>query len=146
MGEVVEHRRVVEPTEWFVVFHRTSTSRILSFLAFGEFKHVSAFAYAPGFKCWLMYDVQWRGTAVTVADQAAVIGLTRGCTILKMPRTSDRMRMTARAGFYCVTAIKHLLRLRCVAVTPDALYRHILHNGGIMVSEHRCTSASTDPG
>lgn len=132
--EMVEAARVAEPAEWFIAFHRKSSSRVLSFLAFGEFKHVSAFAYCAGFKVWVMYDVQWRGSSVRIADQAAVLELTRGLDIVKVRRSEARMQSSARVGFYCVTAIKHLLGLKCVAVTPTQLYRHILRNGGILIS------------
>lgn len=129
----VEIPAAIEPTEWFVVFHRKSVNRILSFLAFGEFKHVSAFAYCAGLKVWLVYDVQWSGTRVMLVDKLSILALTDGCDILKVSRTGERMAMSSRLGFYCVSAVKHLVGLRCVAVTPGALYRHILRNGGMPI-------------
>lgn len=135
--------RAVEPTDWFVVFHRTSTSRVLSFLAFGEFKHVSAFAYCAGFRAWMMYDVQWGGTALRLVDKAALMELIRDCEIVQLPRSEARMGLSGRVALYCVSSIKHLLRLRCVAVTPNALYRHILRNGGTVIGEHRPASRAT---
>lgn len=132
MDDVVDAVRIAEPTEWFVVFHRKTANRILSFLAFGEFKHVSAFAYCDGFKAWVIYDVQWRGTSIRIADQAALIEMTRGLDILKIARTAKRMGASSRIGFTCVTAVKHLIGLQgCVAATPSQLYRHILRNGGV---------------
>lgn len=123
--------RAIEPSQWFVVFHRTSASRVLSFLAFGELKHVSAFGYCPGVKLWLLYDVRWSGTHIMLMDTAAIVEWTRDCEVLKVERAEITMAMSARAGLYCVTAVKHLIGLRCVAATPGQLYRHILRNGGI---------------
>lgn len=137
MGEVVDALRVVEPTEWFIVFHRKSMNRVLSALAFGDLKHVSAFAYCAGFKAWLIYDVTWSGTRIWLADKDAVLRWSAGCDILKIERTDRRMGPSSRLGLYCVTAIKHLIGLKCVAATPGALYRHILRNGGILISEQR---------
>lgn len=130
----------IEPTEWFVVFHRKSMNRFLSFLAFGEFKHVSAFGYCPGFKAWLVYDVQWSGTRIKLLPhndfgKAAIALWTTDCTIVKLPRGNLIPNFSSRVGFYCVSAIKHLLGLRCVAATPGALYRHILRHGGSLLSE-----------
>lgn len=133
----------VEPSEWFVVFHRKSMNRLLSFLAFGEFKHVSAFGYCAGFKAWVVYDVRWSGTSICLMDQSAVIEFTQGCDILKIARTDVKMGPDSRLGLYCVTAIKHLIGLRCVAMTPDQLYRHILRNGGLPIREQSEPRAST---
>ena len=144
MGEVVDAVRIAEPTEWNVVFHKTSTSRLLSFLAFGDFKHVSAFGYCVGFRAWVVYDVTWWGTRVWLADKAAIIAATRNCTIVRFPRTDRRMGMSSRLGLYCVTGVKHLLRLRCVAATPDQLYRHILRNGGVDIGSGQPAPAPAD--
>lgn len=137
MGEVVEAVSAVEPNEWYVVFNRTSANPILSFLACGEFKHVAAFGYLPGVKMWLVYDVQWSGTRVWLANQQAIMEWTRGCDILKIAAIRKRMILPGRLGLYCVSAVKHLLGAKCVAVTPSQLYRHILRNGGIVISDAR---------
>ena len=41
--EPIEPIGAAEPAEWFVVFHPEASSRRLSALAMGRFKHVSAF-------------------------------------------------------------------------------------------------------
>jgi len=123
----------IEPSEWFVVFHRKSATRWLGIVTPGEFKHVSAFGYCPGVKLWLLYDVQWSATRVMLLDKHAIMRWTDGCDILKIARTKTRMELSSRLGFYCVNAVKHLLGLKCVAATPSALYRHILRNGGIPI-------------
>jgi hypothetical protein len=140
----IELPDAIEPLEWFVVFHRQAPTRLLSLLAFGEFKHVSAFAYVPGFKAWLVYDAQLAGTRLFLlphrdTSKAVLIRFMDNCAVLKIAKqwNSHAMPWSSRLGFYCVPAVIHLLGLRCVAVRPDALYRHILRNGGIRVDEFR---------
>jgi len=125
------------PSDWYVVFHTRSSRRWLSWLAMGRFKHVSAFAYVPGFKAWLIYDVQWSGTQLALlphpAGLSALMGYTAGCEIIKMTRRRGGAR---GLGFFCTTSIAHLLGLRCVAlVRPDALYRCILRHGGEIIGD-----------
>lgn len=140
----------IEPGQWFIVFHRTSRSRILSWLSFGELKHVSAFGYCPGLKVWMLYDVQWAGTRIMLVNKDAIMAWTQGCDVVKIDRVNHRMGLSSRFGFYCVNAVKHLLGLKCVAVTPNQLYRHVIRHGGILISEHRqqqrsATAASGRP-
>lgn len=144
MGEVVNTVRISEPNVWFLVFHRKSTNRVLSFLAFGEFKHVAAFGYCPRVGMWLVYDVTWTGTRVVLMDKAAIIEWTRGCEILQVDKIGARMGWSSRIGFYCVGAVKHLLGLRCVAATPCQLYRHILRNGGVNIGSGQPAPAAAD--
>jgi hypothetical protein len=124
----------IEPTEWYVVFHMRTPLRWLRWLALGRFKHVSAFAYCPGFKAWLVYDTQLNGTRLMLlahpAAKAALIKYTEGCEIVHMPRQRQRIAWPSRLGFFCTPAIIHLLAVRCRVWRPDALYRHLLQNGG----------------
>jgi hypothetical protein len=127
----------IEPDYWNVVFHpsRTRLERIL----LGRFRHVSAFTYVPGFKAWLIFDVQWGGVRLALfSHQAALehfLELVGDCTIVKFYRQHRDRLITARLGFYCVPAVKCLLGLSCVAVTPGALYRHLMNNGGVLLGE-----------
>lgn len=127
----------VEPTEWFVVFRDRSASRLIGALTPGRRKHVSAFGYCPGVKLWLVYDVQLSGTRIMLMAQSEVLAWVGDAELVKIARLGQRMGLSSRLGFTCVTAVKHLLGLRCVAATPDALYRHILRNGGIALSDAR---------
>lgn len=134
MGEPVALPVTAEPSTWTLVFHRESASRLLGFLAFGRFKHVSAFAWLPELRIWLVYDVQFARTLVlalpdTPQAKAYLGALIRGNAIVTMPRR-EGLRPWFRFGFFCTTAVKHLVGLRCVAVRPDALYRHCIAMGG----------------
>lgn len=127
-----------EPAEWFVVFHRKSASRLFSALACGEFKHVSAFGYCAGFKAWIVYDVTWAGTFIRLVahndEGKRTLGAwTDDCDLIRIPRSEAAPRIASRLGLYCVSAVKHLLGLRCVAATPSGLYRHLLRNGGVLI-------------
>ena len=139
-----------EPTEWFVIFHRKVAVPWLAWLALGEFKHVSAMAYCAAFKAWLVYDTQLSGTRIFLIPHgykgATVkpffIERTRDCAVVKIARGSVPMGLSSRLGFYCVPAIKHLVGVRCAAVRPDALYRHLIHNGGTLLDERRHADTS----
>lgn len=132
---------VIQPSEWFVVFSETAATRWLGRITPGRFKHVAMFGYCAGVKVWLVYDVTWAGTRIALMDSAAVMAWSAGTAILKMPQGEARMRSSARLGLHCVNTVKQVLRLRCVAATPDQLYRHILRNGGISISDPRSAAA-----
>lgn len=150
--DAVDIPSAIEPEEWFVVFHRKAAGRLLSLITIGEFKHVSAFGYCAGFKAWLIYDVKWAGTTLSLVannDQGrqVIMAWTDDCAVVKIARSGVRMGAAARLGFTCVTAVKHLIGLRCVAARPDALYRHILRNGGVRIDGRRQPGTDTaDPG
>jgi hypothetical protein len=123
-----------EPSYWNVVFH-PSKSR-LNRLLLGRFQHVSAFAYVPGFRCWVIYDCQWGGTRISfVSHGTLIVPFIRDCSVIKFDRVYKPFVLTSRFGFYCVPAIKSLLGLSCVAATPDGLYRHLINNGGMLFNE-----------
>lgn len=141
MGEPVAKVTATEPAEWFVVFHRKSTSRLFSMLSCGEFKHVSAFGYCAGFKAWIVYDVTWAGSYIRLVahDEAGKQTLgewTAGCDLVRIARATAPPPVLSRLGLYCVSAIKHLLGLGCVAMTPSGLYRHLLKHGGVLINGH----------
>ena len=131
----------IEPTYWNVCFH--PAKGFWPRLVLGRFQHVSAFTYIPGFSGWILYDVQWSGVRIAMLSKVAhLVAYTRGCTVIKFTRRYDHMPFYTRLGFYCVPAIKHLIGLSCVAVTPDGLYRSIIDNGGIILNESKCTPAA----
>ena len=132
--EIRELPPVIEPDYWNVVFHPSEA--ILPRLVLGRFQHVSAFTYIPGFSGWILYDVQWGGVRIAMFSKVAhLVAYTRGCTVVKFARRYDHMPLYTRLGFYCVPAIKHLIGLSCVAVSPDGLYRAVIANGGEVISE-----------
>ncbi len=127
-----------EPREWFVVFHRESMRRWVNILAWGRFKHVSAFGQVPYTKDWVFFDYLTARTRVlSVPDEKSMAFLAHYSklgTIVRMPApiAADE-RVKLKLGLWCVTAVAHLLGLSTCALRPDALFRHCLENGGVIV-------------
>ena len=89
----------IEPDYWNVVFYPSDGA----WRALGRFKHVSAFTYVPGFRAWLICDVQWSGMRLCVFSHAAAMRLfthyTEDCTIVKFTRQHRQMMLASRLGF-----------------------------------------------
>jgi hypothetical protein len=131
----------IEPIYWNVVFHPAKTR--LARLLLGRFDHVSAFAYVPGYKVWIVYDNQWGGTRISfVAHGSLLVSYIRNCSVIRFNRVYKPMVLMSRFGFYCVPAVKSLLGLSCVAATPDQLYRHLVNNGGELIGQRVDTAAA----
>jgi hypothetical protein len=123
----------IEPTYWNVVFHPSVTG--LNRLLLGRFQHVSAFTYIPGVGAWILYDCQWGGTRIAFLPRLNVlIAYTRGCAVVKFDRIYKPTLLAGRLGFYCVSAVKQLLGVRCQSILPDGLYRYLIRNGGTEIS------------
>ena len=120
-----------EPNEWNLVFHLKAANRWFSMIAMGKYKHVSAYAYVPGHKVWIIYDAQWTGTRVSIVTHEAMVAyggrIFQDCDIINGVRKIYRpMPWWTRLGFTCVTASKHLTGLACIAMRPDAFHRFVL--------------------
>ena len=143
MGEVRVNGGV-QPDEWWLCFHTTAAGPWTSFLAFGKFKHVSAFAYYPGHHKWLLYSVNLTGVHLALFDASDVhylIAYSRDAVCVRFKLRAARWNgVLSRLAFYCVPAIKHLIGLRCVAFTPDQLYRAVMKHGGMLVEYGRSES------
>jgi len=147
MGAVQQIPPGSEPDEWFLAFHRKCDSKIISFLSFGEFKHVLAFGYCPGLKVWLVFDVTWKKTWIRLLshEQGAIEQLaemTRNCAIVAAASAGRTPPLITRIGYFCVPAVISLLGLGCVAITPTGLYRYLLKNGGYEINEHVSSAAA----
>ena len=137
----------IEARRWTVVFHRKAENRFFAVIALGRFKHVSAFAWIPELGIWTFYDVGFRRTRVTHfadgqgARQAIGAVMAGNCGVTIEARNDNLPLM--RAGFFCTTAIKHLIGLRSGALRPDRLYRHLVAQGGIISDDGPAPSTST---
>ena len=136
----------VEARRWTVVFHRKAENRFFSAIACGHFKHVSAFAWLPELGIWVFYDVGFRRTRlVHLADgqyaKAYIGNLCEGNAMVTIEARTDGLPLM-RWGMCCTVAIAHLLGLSCVALRPDALYRHLIASGGSLLD----TSPRSAPG
>jgi hypothetical protein len=120
---------------FFVVFHtrvRTWWVRAIP----GRFKHVSVFAYAPNCSIWLFYEVSINGTRLILLPngqhEETLSAITAESSVLKFKRLPTP-NPVIRPGFWCVTAISHLLGLPSGALRPDALWRQLLREGAEIV-------------
>jgi hypothetical protein len=126
----------IEPERWVLVFQRESKVWWVRLLACGRYKHVAAYAYLPGFKAWLIYDVNMvRTSIVVVPDGDEALGylyeLTRDADLMAVKREGIAITATPwRIGFWCVPAVAHLIGLRSGALRPDRLWRDCLRAGG----------------
>ena len=130
MGDF-EFPEAVDPERWTLVFHRKAQSRLFSLIALGTYKHVSAFAYLPGLKGWVLFDWQFRRARVVVLPdspeaKAILLAIVRGNEMV------DVVRKPGRAPFprcFCTGAVKHLLGIQSRALRPDALLAHLRRHG-----------------
>ena len=127
-----------EPAKWYLVFHPNARHDWLSALTPGRFKHVSAFGYVAGFKVWVCVDANWHGLQTVLYSHdsmkmAFVAFVDGGAHIVEMPESDAPMRWRSRLGLTCVSAAKHVARVRSFALTPTGLYHHALRNGGQII-------------
>lgn len=126
----------IEARRWTVVFHRQAENRFFSMIAMGRFKHVSALAWIPELGQWWLYDVGFRRTRLRVLEdgqiaQGVIAAIVRGNATVTIDVREDGLPLM-RLGLFCTTAVSHLLGLRCSALRPDALYRHLVAKGGVV--------------
>lgn len=127
------------PPTWYVIFGADPIGHWFDKLLHPGFKHVFAIGYVPDTKQWLIYDVALQRTRIATMSTAQVGGLIAWVTknavaVEYTPRTSQPS-LLHRLGLWCVPAIKHLLGVRCVALTPYQLYWYLLRHGGKLVWE-----------
>lgn len=137
----------IQPDEWFLCFHTKAAGRFMSLLAMGKFKHVSAFGYYPRHRRWLIYSVNLTGVDLAMyndsTDLAYIVAYTRDAVCVRFAARSGRRKLHSRLGFYCVPAIKNLIGLSCLAVTPGGLYRAVIRNGGVLCDGWRQRAAGS---
>jgi hypothetical protein len=134
--------------EWFVVFHERTESRALAWLAWGRFKHVSAFGYAGRAQAWVRVAYTSRRLAIDVCgreDEDRVLKTwSIGGPVLVMRARRTPRATWGRFGIWCVPLTAHLLGLPTCALRPDSLYRVLLANGAQRVDED-VTDGSRSP-
>jgi hypothetical protein len=129
----------VEPKEWLILFHRTSTPWV-SRICWGEFKHVSALAHVPSAGAWVSLSWELGRTRVSlIAD-----GEDFKVWFAAASADADMLRMKAppfdlgswrpRIGLTCVSAVKHLLGISGGALRPSSLWRLLIAHGAEIVT------------
>ncbi len=134
----------IEARRWTVVFHRKAENWFFSAIALGEFKHVSALAWIPELAQWWVYDVGFRRTRLRVLEEGptavrAIAAIIDGNATITVDTRDDQLPWM-RLGMFCTTAVSHLIGVRCGALRPDALYRHLKASGGIVRDDAATTA------
>lgn len=126
-----------EITGWFVVFFRVAQFRWANRVP-GPFKHVAAVGWSEACRTWVVYDVTLLCTRVYVFPDGPLgwpeIERWLGdAAVLRVTRGDHRLSLRARLGFWCVPAIRHLVRSRCGALTPTGFYHGLIAEGATIV-------------
>jgi hypothetical protein len=134
----------IEAARWTVVFHRKAENWFFSAIALGRFKHVSALAWIPELGQWWVYDVGFRRTRLKVLEDGPtavniVAAIIKGNATVTVDVREDQLPWM-RLGMFCTTAVSHLIGVRCAALRPDALYRHLIASGGILRDDESTTA------
>lgn len=118
-----------EPIDWLVVFHETCGKPWLDRLIPGRFKHVSAMTWCEIGQVWLFYYPSHRRSQVYVMPKktgdAWAAQLMAAGTVLRVPVQRNGPARLPRFGFWCSTAIAHLLGIKGGAL-PMTVYRSCL--------------------
>lgn len=121
------------PSAWYVAFFGSRREHWWDWLAPRGFQHVLAFAYAAHAERWVVYDVGRHRTVIRTLTTEAftrwLAGLPRGRTIVHFEAGDAEAEPAFRAGFWCSTAVAHLVGVRTRALRPAALYRDLLAQG-----------------
>jgi hypothetical protein len=117
---------------WLVFFGEADGAPWWSrFLAPG-FRHVTAAAWFDDQQRWVLIDPTRRGTVVLIYRQDQFGGrfqqlMDSSSVVLRV--VAKRSRTATPFGWWCTGSVKALLGVRCRALSPAALYRHLLRNG-----------------
>jgi hypothetical protein len=136
---------------WLIFFSNTADNHWWTRFLTPGFRHVTAAAWFATEERWVYFNPTARGTVIEIATDAEFgprfQQLVQDSTaILLAP--SQQQRRYAPAAFFCVGAIKALLGIRCCALGPLGLYRHLLANGAepfTRLDEDRSGSQRADP-
>lgn len=117
--------------EWYAAFFDGETRHWWWSLCHPGFRHVCAFGYDAEQRIWLLYDVCLARTHIRALTSEQmdswVLALPTHRRILCVRTGADAP--AHRLGFWCTTAVVHLLGRRSRALRPQALYRDLLAHG-----------------
>lgn len=122
------------PAFWLVCFVGMERRSIWDWFLPAGYRHAFLLGYLPDVKQYLLYEVLfWRTTVALVspalAGQMISGAAAQGGALVCHPPEAGKPSAWLRFGFWCVPAIKHVLGLRCVAVTPKGLHDFLVRNG-----------------
>jgi hypothetical protein len=122
------------PVVWQVCFADRVRRAPWDWICPQNYRHAFLLGYLPGLDRWLCYDVLFFKTEITVLPGALAGRLLttaqRQGGVLNWPAPGAlKASWWPRFGFWCVPAIKHVLGLRCVAMTPKGLHDWMVRHG-----------------
>jgi len=134
---------VVQPQCWQVVFSRElSSRRWVNWLAWGEFKHVSAYAYVPFLHVWVFFDPHFRGTDIIVAAEgdpalAMISSRIRDAAVISVRRRPNPVVTQGSLPLlgYCVPTVRRLVGVPGRTLSVSGFYLDCLACGGIPLVE-----------
>lgn len=137
-----------EPHLWVIFFGDTRQGHWWCRLLRPGFRHVAAAAWFVRQERWVIVDPVAGGTVVEVlrAEEAnGWIGqLFAGASAVVRFESGHARAMQPATGF-CVAQIKALLGVRCRALTPYGLYRHLIAHGAEIVDAPKSGIVNEQP-
>ena len=147
-------RQPEEVARWHLAFHVKQGRWKWEFLIPGRYSHVSAFAYLPLAKCWLLIEqsprtnarcVVWPDASETLNMPATLALWTDDCSILAMD-VRRRYGFSLKVGFWCTSAVKDLIGVKSWALSPEGLWRDLVSKGAFVVYDlHQGAGSAAGP-
>jgi hypothetical protein len=122
-------------TIWLVVFSPKIKWDVWSLFTLHRknFDHVTALRYDPVGGFWMMVDWSSFGLVCTALKTSEIDAILTHAHNNEWPVVKYKAKAYASEqvfGYYCVSAIKHLLGIADWAYTPYQLYKALIRNGG----------------
>jgi len=118
---------------WHIVFVARERESWWDLLTSPDWRHVCAYGYHVSEACWVIYDPTETYTRVVLADDDGLdewlMGIGPRMTAVLRTTVKAQPRPLSRLGFFCTSAIKHLLGFPSGAFRPEALYRDLKADG-----------------
>lgn len=124
----------MEPKVWFICFGGMKQLSPWDWFLRPGYRHAFMLGYVPAAGIWIRYEVLFHRTEISlISSQVADLLLTaaqgEGGVLTWRVGEAKAPSWGLRFGLWCVPAIKHVLGVRCVALTPRGLHQWLLRNG-----------------
>lgn len=139
LGRLVPLAVSVTPAEWFIVFRRSTTSRLAYWLSFGRYRHVACFGYVAGVDAWLFFEPGIDDIAALVVPDGdaavqAISNMVKGARVVKLTAPIVFPKRSWRPLFVCTVMVARLTGARSCALRPDRFLRDLLAEGAVDVA------------
>lgn len=127
------------PRFWEVCFVGKDRRAPWDWLLPKHYRHVFVLGYVVEHDLWICYDVSCFKTEIAIHSNATAGWLLNWAREqgghLTWPAPVVKQTFAVRPGFWCVPAVKHILGLRCVAMTPKGLHDYLVRHGATPLTE-----------